>query len=255
MRAIVAIPCYNCAPQLPRVLDGVDERLLTRVEEFWVVDNRSSDDTAEVALRYKESGRIPSLRVFRNDRNVNLGGTHKIVFSAAAEAGFTHVVILHGDDQASTAEVHDLLDVAADPARPDTVLGSRFDRRSRLHGYDRKRIAGNRVLNALYSVVAGRRLQDLGSGLNVFAVRDLDPRTYRTFADALTFNFELILDLVRRRVRFQFLPITWRETDQVSNARNVQVFTGALKILTRWRLHRRRPVDPAAPYTWTELGE
>ncbi|WP_344554185.1 glycosyltransferase family 2 protein [Pseudokineococcus marinus] len=249
------MPTYRCADQVVRVLEGVDDALAARVREIWVVDNRSPDGTAEAALGVARSGRLPNLRVFRTRQNNSLGGTHKTVFRRAAEVGASHVVVLHGDDQAVAAEVGLLLDrVERDPS-VQTVLGSRFSRGSRLVGYDRKRVAGNRVLNVVYSVVTGRRLADLGSGLNCFAVADLDERTYLRFADGLTFNFELLLDLVRRRVAFAYEPITWREEDQVSNARNVKVFTTALANLLRWRLGRPAGPAPAADreYAMDEL--
>jgi len=256
MKTVIAIPCYNCEAQLPRVLDGIDAALAASVDEIWVVDNGSTDSTREVAIAYAASGRLPGLRVFRNRQNVNLGGTHKTVFRKAAAAGKTHVVILHGDDQAKSAEAADLIAIA-EAGGAQTVLGSRFARQSRLHGYDAKRIAGNRVLNLLYSTVAGRRLQDLGSGLNLFAIADLDERTYLSFGDRLSFNYELILDLVRRRVAFAYLPITWSETDQVSNARNVTIFSEAVRILGRWRAGKptsdARLADSSG-YDWDELA-
>ncbi len=253
-KVVVAIPAYNCAPQIGRVLDEITDDVAARVEEIWVIDNRSTDDTLERALEYRRSGRLPNLRVFRNRQNNSLGGTHKVVFEHARAAGHSHVVILHGDNQARSDEVGLLLDHAEAHPGTQTVLGSRFGRRSRLHGYDTKRILGNRALNAVYSVLALRRLQDLGSGLNLFALRDLDPARYMSFADHLTFNYELILDLVRRGVRFAYVPITWREEDQVSNARNWNIFRTALRNLALWRLGR--PTSEPAPdrdYEWDEV--
>ncbi|MGY1639420.1 glycosyltransferase family 2 protein [Geodermatophilus sp. SYSU D00742] len=255
MDAVIAIPAYNCAPQIGRVLDEITPEVAGRVREIWVIDNRSTDDTLERALEYKRAGRLPNLRVFRNRQNNSLGGTHKVAFEHARAAGHTHVVILHGDNQARSDEVALLLDHAEAHPETQTVLGSRFSRLSRLHGYDAKRVWGNRVLNAVYSAVALRPLQDLGSGLNLFALRDLDPATYLRFADKLTFNYELILDLVARRVRFAFVPITWREEDQVSNARNWNIFRTALRNLASWRVGRRTSEPPAEPrdYEWDEV--
>lgn len=252
MKTIVAIPAYNCATQLPRVLSALDPQRARSVHEVWVVDNNSTDGTAEVAVR--EAAGWSNLRVFRNRRNVNLGGTHKTVFLKAREVGATHVVILHGDDQAKAEEAYDLVALAA-AGGPQTVLGSRFARGARLHGYDGKRILGNRVLNLLYSIGTFRPLTDLGSGLNLFALSDLDSRTYLRFGDKLSFNYELILDLVRRRVAFRYLPITWREEDQASNARNVRVFTDGLAILARWRFGRDMQAASAVAtdYEWDEL--
>ena len=57
-------------------------------------------------------------------------------------------------------------------------------------------------------------------------------------------NIELVLDLVRRGVRFAYVPITWREEDQVSNARNWRVFSTGVAGLVRWRLGRAAPAAP-----------
>jgi glycosyltransferase involved in cell wall biosynthesis len=236
-RVLIAIPSYNCAKQLPRVLDEIDQRLIDRVEEIAVIDNGSTQNTVEVALAYKKKRPMDGkLKIFQNTDNYNLGGTHKVAFLRAEKLGFSHVLILHGDNQAKSDEANDLLDYCIEHPQYQTVLGSRFMTGSRLIGYDKKRIIGNKVLNTIYSVVTMRHLTDLGSGLNLFALADLDRETYLNFADKLTFNYELILDLVRRKVTFAYLPITWREEDQVSNARNANIFKTALVNLWKWRL-------------------
>jgi len=235
-KVLVVIPSYNCAKQLPRVLDEIDQRLIDRVEEIAVIDNGSTQNTVEVALTYKTKRPMDGkLKVFRNTDNYNLGGTHKVAFLRAKELGLSHVLILHGDNQAKSDEANNLLDYCLTHPDHQTVLGSRFMKGARLIGYDVKRIVGNHVLNIIYSVIALRKLTDLGSGLNLFALSDLREQTYLNFADKLTFNYELILDLVRRKVNFAYVPITWREEDQVSNARNMNIFKTALVNLFRWR--------------------
>ena len=235
-KILIAIPAYKCAPQITRVLDEIDEKLASRVAEIAVIDNGSPDNTVEKVLEYKRTGRLNHLHVYRNIDNYNLGGTHKVAFLKAESEGFTHVLILHGDNQAKSDEGNLLIDFAETNPDQQTVLGSRFSNGSKLHGYDWKRIYGNRILNLIYSVVTLRACKDLGSGLNLFAMRDMDKRTYLEFADKLTFNFELLLDLVKRNVNFAYHPITWREEDQVSNARNWNIFGTALKNLAQWRL-------------------
>lgn len=235
-KILIAIPAYRCAPQITRVLDEIDEKLASRVDEIAIIDNGSPDDTVEKALEYKKSGRLGNkLHVYQNVDNYNLGGTHKVAFLKAEKEGFTHVLILHGDNQAKSDEGNLLIDFAEKHPDQQTVLGSRFSKGSKLQGYDWKRIYGNKVLNLIYSVVTMRRCKDLGSGLNLFAMKDMDKRTYLNFADKLTFNFELLLDLVKRKVNFAYLPITWREEDQVSNARNWNIFRTALVNLIQWR--------------------
>lgn len=238
-KILIAIPSYNCAKQLPRVLDEIDEKLASRVAEIAVIDNGSPDDTVQAALDYKKTGRLKNLHVYQNVNNYNLGGTHKVAFLKAERDGLTHVLILHGDNQAKSDEGNLLIDFAEAHPEQQTVLGSRFSKGSKLIGYDLKRIYGNKVLNLIYSIVTLRSCKDLGSGLNLFALKDMDKRTYLEFADKLTFNFELLLDLIKRKVNFAYHPITWREEDQVSNARNWNIFRTALVNLFQWRFGKK----------------
>lgn len=243
-KILIAIPAYRCAPQITRVLDEIDDKLAARVDEIAIIDNGSPDDTVEKALEYKKSGRLgDKLHVYQNVDNYNLGGTHKVAFLKAEKEEFTHVLILHGDNQAKSDEGNLLIDFAEKNPDQQTVLGSRFSKGSKLQGYDWKRIYGNSVLNFIYSVVTMRRCKDLGSGLNLFAMKDMDKRTYLNFADKLTFNFELLLDLVKRDINFAYLPITWREEDQVSNARNWNIFRTALVNLIQWRFGKKSSLN------------
>jgi len=238
-KILIAIPSYNCEKQITRVLNEINTKLQNRVAEIAVIDNGSTDNTVKAVLDFKTIGILGNkLHVYKNVDNFNLGGTHKVAFEKAAKEGFTHVVILHGDNQAKSAEANLLIDYMEKNPEHQTVLGSRFNKKSTLIGYDKKRIYGNKVLNGIYSVVTLKKLQDLGSGLNLFALSDLDKKTYIQFADKLTFNFELILDLVKRKVNFAYLPITWREDDQVSNARNFNIFGTALANLFNWRFKK-----------------
>lgn len=255
-RILLAIPAYNCAKQLPRVLNEIDQKLIDRVEEIAVIDNGSTQNTIQVAQEYRLNRPMSGkLKIFQNNDNYNLGGTHKVAFLRAKELGLSHVLILHGDNQAKSDEANELIDYYQQHPEHQSVLGSRFMKGSRLIGYDFKRIAGNKFLNFLYSVFTGRRLTDLGSGLNLFALEDLDEGVYINFADKLTFNYELILDFVNRKVNFAYIPITWREEDQISNARNMNIFKIALVNLFKWRLNldKKTTNHTATDYSCKEI--
>lgn len=239
MKILLAIPAYNCEKQIVRVLDEIDDKLARRVEEIAVIDNGSPDGTVKAALDYKKKGRLKNLKVYKNVNNYNLGGTHKVAFLRAEKMGWTHVLILHGDNQAVSSEAHRLIDYAEKHPKQQTVLGSRFSKGSVLKGYDWKRIYGNRAINTTYSLLTLRKIKDLGSGLNLFALKDLNKNTYLEFADKLTFNFELLLDLIKRKVNFAYVPITWREEDQVSNARNFNIGKTAMINLLQWRAGKK----------------
>ncbi len=93
-------------------------------------------------------------------------------------------------------------------------------RGSRIKGYAPHRIAANIAFNALFSGITLTRLWDLGSGLNFYTREFLEQGLWRKCADDLTFNYYLTLHTASAPdVRFTFVPISWREDDQVSNAK------------------------------------
>jgi dolichol-phosphate mannosyltransferase len=235
-RVMVIIPAYNCGPQIPRVLAGFDKNLLARLSEVIVVNNRSTDDTVARALEAAKKIGNPKIKVCTNIENVSLGGSHKVGFFYGKKIGADYVAILHGDNQAETSELNNLLDVIENKPSVDAVLGSRFMQGSKLKGYSWQRIVGNKVLNFLYTIVMFRRTKDLGSGLNIFKLSALDEKQFINFGDDLGFNFDLLLYLYKIHAKIEFIPITWKEEDQISNARNFKVAKLAAQRLLKWRL-------------------
>lgn len=235
-KVIVIIPSYNCAPQIPRVIAGFDKNLLARLQEVLIVNNRSTDNTVEAALTAVKKLKSQKIRVVTNRENVSLGGSHKVGVFYGKNIGADYIAILHGDDQAETKELSKFLDIIDSQPEVDAVLGSRFMKGSNLYGYSWQRIFGNKVLNILYSLVLLRKVKDLGSGLNIFKLSSLDSDKVINFGDDLGFNFDMLLYLLMKKRKIVFTPITWKEADQVSNARNFKVAKLAVMRLCKWRI-------------------
>ena len=236
-KIIVAIPAYNCEKQISRVINGFDKHLLDRLYEVIVIDDRGGDKTAQVAYQaIKKNNFGNKIKVVQNIKNLGLGGTHKMAFLYAENKKADFVVILHGDDQAKTIELNNLIEQIEKDNDLGAVLGCRFTKGSILKGYSWERIWGNKVINLIYSVVALRKSLDLGSGLNLFRLKDLNDHRYLGFDDRMTFNIDLLLDYYTKKTKLMFYPITWEEADQVTNARNFTVAKTALKQLFLWRI-------------------
>jgi glycosyltransferase involved in cell wall biosynthesis len=229
-RILVFIPAYRCAPQLPRVVAQLAGPVTELVEEVVVVDNQSPDETVEVAL--EALGKLEGLRwtVLRNDNNYGLGGSHKVAIAYGLEHGFTHLLVLHGDDQASVDDIVPRLRAGAHHGL-DALLGARFMRGATLQGYSTVRTLGNHVYNVLFSLAGRRRLHDLGSGLNLFRLEAFADGAHRRFADDLTFNYHLCFHMVSHGWRIRFFPITWREEDQRSNVKLAEQGWRTLKLV------------------------
>ena len=93
---------------------------------------------------------------------------------------------------------------------------------------------GFMTIATLLFMVAGKRITDLGSGLNLYAVEPLKTEYYKKFPDTLYFNDCMILALCQLKQRVLFFPISWREEDQVSNNKLTSFGISLLKLCGRY---------------------
>jgi dolichol-phosphate mannosyltransferase len=248
VKILVFIPMYNCAPQIARVLN----RLVAYKDYFHsilLVDNKSQDQTASVAQATAQSLHLQNLTILINNQNINLGGSHKVAFDFALKNNFTHLVVLHGDDQADFSDLVTALHQKESPV--DAFLGARFLSESKLIGYSKFRICGNLVLNVLCSLVCRRKIFDMGSGLNMYSAKFLQDKRYLSFPNDLTFNVFLLFHTCRNNYSLNFFPLTWREEDQVSNAKVFRQMSSILKLcfktlMNRDSIYSHRPIKEYA---------
>jgi dolichol-phosphate mannosyltransferase len=238
-RILVFIPCYNCAVQVGRVLSQFKGPSATWFSEVLVLDNGSTDGTREAAIRAAKRAEVPLVTVAQNRENYNLGGSHKAAFAYAESAGFTHVVVLHGDDQGNIADLAPVL-TSKLHRQYDACLGARFASGSVLRGYSRFRVFGNRVFNILFTLATGHRVLDLGSGLNIFAASVFTDRRLLRYADDLRFNVFLLLGMFDADRSVLFFPMSWREDDQVSNVKMTSQSLKTVSILFNFCVGRAK---------------
>ena len=229
MKILLFIPTFNCSAQISRVLNSVQNFCVEFSVSVLLIDNQSSDGTVHAAIETVEKiNKFKDLTIFRNDRNYGLGGSHKIAFQYGLDNGFDWVLALHGDDQ---AEIHDLkVYISEFDSLPKNCnyLGSRFMKKSKLIGYSRFRIIGNIAFNFLFSILARRKIYDLGSGLNLFSVRSMSKLPFYQLPNDLTFNYVLLLLMVENDQPLNFFPIRWSDIDQISN---VKLFSHSFSVL------------------------
>ncbi|WP_096736296.1 dolichyl-phosphate mannose synthase [Brachyspira sp. G79] len=147
-----------------------------------------------------------------------MGGSHKVAFNYAIENNYDYIIVLHGDDQGS---IKDIVPYIKDKSafNYDAFLGARFMKGSKTPGYDKIRIIGNYAVNTFISIFLRKNIKDMGSGLNMIKVEILKNKFYLPFRNDLTFNVYLLFYLIHAKTNFLFFPLTWREDDQISNAK------------------------------------
>lgn len=217
-KIMVFIPAYCCEAQIGRVLAQFTPEVAQHFEEIVVVENRSPDNTLEKAKEGLAKIEGCKTSLLQNDENYSLGGSHKVAFNYCLEQGYDYLVVLHGDDQGSIQDLIPQLR-AKKHEKFDNLLGARFASGSKLEGYSWFRTFGNYVFNFMVSAAARTWIYDMGSGLNMYKADFLRSRFYMNFPDDLTFNVFMLYYSTWKKVPIRFFPLTWREDDQVSNAK------------------------------------
>lgn len=149
MQLSVVIPAYNEEAVIGNVLGqltGMDV-----VSEVIVVDDGSTDRTAEVAQAY------PRVRVISHPYNMGNGAAVK---TGIRQATGDHILLMDGDGQHPPSVIPDLL---AHTDRYEMVVGART---SESDSHPARDLA-NAIFNAYASYITGHRVQDLTSGFRV----------------------------------------------------------------------------------------
>ncbi|MDZ4816236.1 MAG: glycosyltransferase family 2 protein [Verrucomicrobiota bacterium] len=197
MKIAIYIPAYNAASTITRVLDRIPDELKRSVEEIFVVDNASEDNTHLVAIGYGHVNSLHTLKVFRNGENLGYGGSQKWAYNYCIERGFDAVVMLHGDAQYAPEKVSFLLEpiVSMDA---DLVFGSRIAGEPLKGSLDGRgmpihRYLGNRVLTAIQNRILGWNLSEYHSGFRVFRCSALKEVGFEHCSNYYHFDTEILI--------------------------------------------------------------
>ncbi len=239
MKILLFIPMYNCEPQIVRVLAQLDAGVLEYIDQVLIVNNRSTDNGEEAVIKYAKEHKELPIRLLRNNENYGGGGSHKVAFNYAVDNGFDHIIVLHGDDQGSIKDIIPYIKTG-EAFKYDAFLGSRFAKGSKLVNYSKFRIFGNHVFNLFMTVALGKKITDLGAGLNMYSVDFLKSGFYMSFINSLTFYVYLLIYIVYSKAVFKFFPLTWREDDQISNAKFMKQSMEILKITGKYIFNRKK---------------
>jgi glycosyltransferase involved in cell wall biosynthesis len=160
MRALVIVPAYNEARNLPAVLEEL--RAQAPDWDVCVVDDGSADATGAVA---REHG----ARVLRLPLNLGIGGAVQTGYLWARQNGYAVAAQIDADGQHDPRFLSQALSPIAAGAA-DVVIGSRYLRGEGFQS-SRLRRAGSRYLSWFLRLRCGARVTDPTSGFRVAGSR------------------------------------------------------------------------------------
>jgi glycosyltransferase involved in cell wall biosynthesis len=238
LRIAIYIPTFNAGRTLPLVLDRIPEDVKDRVEEIFIVDNASPDNTYLIGIGYKNEKGLHNLSVYKNERNLGYGGSQKVAYRYAIEKGYDAVVMLHGDAQYAPEKITSLLE-PFERREADMVFGSRMAGLPLKGGMPLHRYLGNRFLTAVENYVLDWNLTEYHSGFRVFSCEALQQVPFHLCSDDYHFDTEILVQFKLKGLRVVERPIPTHYGDERSY---VNVWSYGLHILytmAEYVLHRR----------------
>jgi dolichyl-phosphate beta-glucosyltransferase len=210
-RLSIVIPAYNEAARLGGSLQQIIDYLNDRREssEVIVVDDGSTDETADVAKEKLHDSSTVSTKLIRYQENRGKGYAVRLGL-LAAQAG----VAVFSDADLSTpiTETSKLVDPIRS-GEADLTFGSRaLDRR--LIGVHQpwRREQGGRVFNLIVRMATGLPFWDTQCGFKAFRMSVCRPLIEAARIDRFGFDVELIYLAQLARLRLQEIPVRWNHT-------------------------------------------
>jgi len=226
------MPAYNAAQTLEQTLDDIPRDW---VDEIILVDDRSRDDTVDLAKKL-------GLRVFVHDKNRGYGGNQKTCYTEALKLGGEIMIMVHPDHQYDPRVIPQLvMPLLYDEC--DAVFGSRMlGGRPLEGGMPKWKYLANIFLTALENATFYMYLTEYHSGLRAYSRRYLETVNFMKNSDNFVFDSEIIAQGVLHRMRIKEIPIETRyfpAASQIGLGRSIVYGLSILKTLVKFKLHKK----------------
>lgn len=255
-RIAIFIVAYNAASTLRSVLDRIPKEIWEKVEEVFVFDDSSGDDTYLVGLGYKALYGRAKLTVIRNRDNQGYGGNQILGYQYAIERGYDIVALLHGDGQYAPELLPELLR-PLEEGRADAVFGSRMLERglARKGGMPLYKYWGNRVLTAFENTMLGMSLSEFHSGYRLYSLAALRDIPFEKNTNEFHFDTQIIIQLNAAGKRILEVPIPTYYGDEICYVNGMKYARDVVRSVLEYQLHALalRPAPEyriRAPYTF-----
>jgi glycosyltransferase involved in cell wall biosynthesis len=185
-RIVVVMPAYNAEKTLKKTYDEIPHEI---VDEIVLVDDKSSDHTAEIAQAL-------SIHTVIHLKNRGYGGNQKTCYAKALELGADIVVMLHPDYQYTPKLITAMASLIAEGIY-DCVLGSRILGIGAIKGgMPRYKYISNRFLTAIQNILLHYKLSEYHTGYRAYSREVLLSIPFELNSDNFVFDNQFLAQII-----------------------------------------------------------
>jgi glycosyltransferase involved in cell wall biosynthesis len=237
-RIAIFVVTYNAVGTLRQVLERIPEQIWDKVEEVFVFDDSSQDDTFLVGMGYKALHGKAKLSIFKNERNLGYGGNQIRGYNYAIEQGYDIVALLHGDGQYAPEALPDLLE-PLERGDADAVFGSRMMNKGGAlgGGMPLYKFVGNKVLTAFENAMLGMSLTEFHSGYRLYSCHALKQIPFHKNTHDFHFDTQIIIQLKAAGLRIVERPIPTYYGDEICHVNGMKYAKDVVLSVLQYELH------------------
>ncbi len=237
----IFVIAYNAVHKLDWTLDRIPKDVWEKVEEVFLFDDCSTDNTYYAALGYKHVKQLDKLTIHRNPKNLRYGGNQKAGYQYALARGFDIVVMLHADGQYAPEVLNDLLE-PLEKDEADMVFGSRMAAGCdpRAGGMPLYKFVGNKILTWMENRIVGLKLSEFHSGYRLYSCQALKRVPFLLNSNEWHFDTDILIQFHDAGLRITERPIPTYYGDEICYVNGIAYAFNCVKSAVRYRLHKAR---------------
>ena len=234
-KVIVVMPAYNAAGTLKKTYEEIMDQGI--VDLVILVDDASSDDTADIAMN------LPKTKVKIHPRNLGYGANQKTCYKMAMEEGADIIIMVHPDYQYTPDLIPAMVSMIGNGLY-HCVLGSRI-----LGGYALKggmpvwKYISNRFLTFVENLLMGAKLSEYHTGYRAFSRELLDKLPIEKNSDDFVFDNQILAEIIWMGYVIAEVSCPTKyfpEASSINFRRSVRYGFGCLMTASTFRLAKMR---------------
>src|SRR5690606_9139348 len=221
LKCCVIIPTYNNYKTLQQVIEDV----LVFTEDVIVVNDGSTDSTAEILVQF------PQIQQIHLSQNKGKGNALRQGFKHADSLGYRYAITIDSDGQHFPEDIPAFIEALEKEENKEILfIGSR---NMTQHGVPKKSSFGNKFSNFWFWVETGTRLQDTQSGFRLYPLFAM--KKLKFYTKKFEFEIEAIVKSAWSGIEVKNIPIQvhYELEDRVTHFRPFKDFT-RISILNTW---------------------
>lgn len=239
---IVVMPAFNAEKTLEKTYRDLPRDLIS---EVIVVDDKSRDNTVEVAKRL-------GLNVFSHPQNLGYGGNQKTCYWEALKRNPDVVVMLHPDYQYDSTKTEDLVRPILE-GQYDVMFGSRIRTRDEAlkGGMPLDKYILNRIFCVIENIILGVNFTEHLSGFRAYSRKVLETVPFQRFSNDFVFDQQLMMSAIAHGFKVGETPVPVRyfsEASSIKYIKGTKFLLSTLFMLLRFLISKGRIIkDPLFP--------